>query len=202
MYSKINLILILFFISLLNGFSQDSTRVAKIDSCSQKILFLQTKIDSLEKKIKKGSLELTATEKKIKEKVYAMHSSWEVLSTVKEPKLLLDFFQRNFIVNRVTVNANNTAEVASYDRKTFKEFLKNEIITKEGIRYVFEDVSFLSLEVKNDIYFTTTYKCKLKVYVNDILTTNSSLLVTITGKKTEDKWGIASYSWTDFTYKN
>ena len=205
MSSKISLaVIILYLISIGNGFSQDQGTIKKIDSCYQKIQLLESRIDSLEKENKflnseNSTLVISEAEKLIQNKVYEMHKAWEELSTVGNSIELLKFFRKKYIINRVTINDDNTAEVENYNHKTFKEYIK-KVIADNGVKHVFKDVNFLSTEVKDDTYFTTTYRCILNSYKDDTLVRESSLLVTLTGKKDKDNWGIASYSWINFRY--
>lgn len=143
----------------------------------------------------------TDEENAIHKMVFMMHDSWKSLPKTKNAEEILQYFNPKFMVSRIVIEADNTAQVAKYTHEDFKGYIKNEVIKKKGLSYEFGNVNFLDIEIKEHAYFNVAYKCILRTYQNHKLIETNSLLVTITGKKIDGKWGIASYSWVAFKYR-
>jgi hypothetical protein len=140
---------------------------------------------------------LTDKEKQIQQMVYNMHKDWKRLTVTKDPDLILAYFNDQFAISRITIESNNTAQIARYSQTDFKDYLKR-FSKEKGLSFEFGNVKFLDMKIQNDAYFNVSYKCILRLYKDDKLFESSQLLVTITGKNDNGKWGIASYSWVGF----
>jgi len=140
-------------------------------------------------------------ENAIQKMVFMMHDSWKSLPKTKNAEEILQYFNPKFMVSRISVEADNTAQASRYTHEDFKSYIKNEVIKKKGLSFEFGNVAFLDIEIKEHAYFNVAYKCILRTYQDHKLLETNSLLVTITGKNIEEKWGIASYSWVAFKYR-
>jgi hypothetical protein len=184
----------------------------KSDIFYRKIHLLKKKLTALENEnrllIKENNEFLKKTiipdvnkeERAIQGLVFKMHESWANLVHTGDVKEVLQYFHENLLVSKVSINTDDTASVSSLSRQDFKTYLEETIVNNRGTSIEFADVDFLDIEIKDTIYFNVTYKCLMGSYKNDRLEDTNSLLVTITGKKIDSFWGIASYSWVNFKY--
>jgi len=182
----------------------------------RKIHFLESEIDSLKTQISileqdlKGLPEpispdkpkstLSKGQKEIQDMILAMNSSWVRMHKTRKPKEVLKYFLPRFLVSRIAVEIDNTANAAMYEPNDFAKFLQG-INSQKDLVLEFVDVKFYDIEVKSDLYFSASYKCRLKIYKADKLQYNNSVLVTMTGRKIGKKWKIATYSWVGFKYE-
>jgi len=182
----------------------------------RKIHFLESEIDSLKTQISileqdlKGLPEpispdkpkstLSKSQKQIQNMILDMNSSWVRMHKTGKPKEVLKYFMPRFLVSRIAVEIDNTANAAMYKPNDFAKFLQG-INSQKDLVLEFVNVEFYDIEVKSDLYFSTSYKCKLKIYKTDKLQYNNSVLVTMTGRKIGKKWKIATYSWVGFKYE-
>lgn len=141
---------------------------------------------------------LSKEEKALQGMVFKMHESWIELAKNKDTNALLKYFNPKFLISRIVINADDTANVSQLSHEDFEKYLKSNIIDKEGYSIEFDDVEFLDIQIRKGSYFNVAYKCQMGFYLNDKLLETSSTLVTITGKNIEGKWGISSYSWVSF----
>jgi len=157
-------------------------------------------IDEYNMITKKAKPVLTEQQKALQFMVLKMHDAWADLAKTKNTKPLLNFFNTQYIVSRVSVDTDDTASVLRFTNEDFDDYLKENIIEQEGLSIEFADVNFLDIEVKDNSYFNIVYKCTMGTYRNDRLQGINSILVTITGENIKDVWGISSYSWVNFKY--
>ena len=139
---------------------------------------------------------LTDAEIGIQKMVFKMHDSWNYLPKTKNSDEILQYFNPKFVVSRVSIESDDIAQVTRHSHENFKDIIK-----KKDFSYEFGNVDFLDIEIKGNTYFNVAYKCELRAYQGGELYETSSLLVTITGKNVDDKWGIASFSWVSFKYR-
>ena len=69
---------------------------------------------------------------------------------------------------------------------------------EKGMSTKMGKITFLDTQVKGEI-FTTTFKNSAKVFKNNALISNRSIISTITGRK-QDGWKIGNYSWVSIDY--
>ncbi|WP_152285629.1 hypothetical protein [Flavicella marina] len=143
---------------------------------------------------------ISKAEKAIQNMVFKMHDAWASIAKSKDPKEVLVFFNKKYLINRITIEADDTASVARFSQDDYEEYIRESILSIDGFSVEFADVDFLDIEIKDDAYFNVAYKCVMGSYVNDRLHETNSLLVTITGKNIDGEWGISSYSWVNFKY--
>jgi len=142
---------------------------------------------------------LNKSQKDVQNMILAMNSSWVRMYQTRKPKEVLKYFLPRFLVSRISVEIDNTANAAMYQPNDFAKFLK-DLNNKNDLVLEFADVNFYHIEVKSGTYFNAAYKCKLKIYKGDKLQYDNSVLVTMTGRKLGKKWKIATLSWVGFKY--
>ena len=135
----------------------------------------------------------------IRKMVTDMHVSWKELPERKDPQQILNYFLPEFMTNQIEIDVDNQGHVAGYTHEDYINFLE-EIVSRKRFSVEFGDVSFLDIEVKDHEIFNVAYKCLMRSYKKDELTDTSSVIVTITGRKTEGEWKIANYSVVVFSY--
>jgi len=203
---------------LSNTFSMEESEIADLISDEEiselldqfhysKIHTMQFEIDSLNgviyqlingKNIKTVGNTKEVTE--IHKMIDAMHNSWEELYSTKDPDEILQYFLPNFITNKVFISSENQGRIESHTNADFKKFLKESIKTK-GLSYKFGNIRFLDTEIKDNKYFTVTYKSNLRIYEKAEFVKTNSILVTVTGRFENKEWRIGNYSWVSFQYK-
>ena len=169
------------------------------DSLTSVINGLQVVNEALNKEFEEPPL--SKDEKAIQNMVHQMHASWKNLMSNKDPNEILKYFTPKFSVSRIAVETDNTAQISRFSHVDFRSYLKGEVIGEKGLSYEFGNVHFLSTEIKEDTYFNVAYKCNMRTYKNHKVLEKNSLQVTITGKKVNGIWRIASYSWVAFKYR-
>jgi len=137
----------------------------------------------------------------IREMVANMHVSWKELPERKDPQQILNYFLPNFMTNQIDIDVDNQGHVAGYTHEDYIQYLE-EIVSRKRFSVEFGDVTFLDIEVKDHEIFNVAYKCLLRSYKKDELTDTRSVIVTITGRKTDGEWKIANFSVVAFSYKD
>lgn len=170
-----------------------------IDSLTTQNLGLAKENGILNKANEKPAL--TRQERGIQNMVHHMHKSWIALAKNQDPQEILKYFNDKYLISRITINDDNTASVSRFSHEDFQEYIEKEILGEEGLAVEFSDVNFLDIEIKDNSYFNIAYKCMMGAYKGDRLIETNSLLVSITGKNIDGKWGISSYSWVNFKYQ-
>jgi hypothetical protein len=143
--------------------------------------------------------ELSKEEKEIRQLITRMHNSWQKLIDEKDINEILQYFAPAYITNQVSIYADNSGNIQSYTNKDFPKYLKS-VTKRKGYKNEFSKVRFLDVEIKDHTYFNTVYKCQLKETDNKNKTTTSSIIITVTGKRVDNKWKIGNYSWVNFEY--
>ena len=165
---------------------------------------LSTYINRLEEQMAKAVNKvpvLSADEQAIRQMVASMHVSWKELPELKDPQQILNYFLPQFMTNQIDIDVENQGHVAGYTHEDYNLYLE-EIASRKRFSIEFGDVSFLDIEVKDREFFNVAYKCLLRTYNKDELEDSSSVIVTITGRRTEGEWKIANYSVVTFSYKD
>ena len=137
----------------------------------------------------------------IRQMVANMHVSWKELPELKDPQQILKYFMPTFMTSQIDIDVDNQGHVAAYTHEDYIQYLE-EITSRKRFSVEFGDVTFLDIEVKDHDFFNVAYKCLLRRYKKDELTDTTSVIVTITGRKTEGEWKIANFSVVAFRYKD
>ena len=154
-----------------------------------------TKIVEIEKpepKLSKNEIELRKFSKDV-------IKAWDQLAITQDQKTITHFFLPTYRANRVSIDHDNTAQISIYTEENFDDYI-NWVMKKKKWSYTQENIKFLDIEVKDDLYFNSSFKYKLLTYEKDKLVDVSTMLITITGKKINSEWKIANYSWVRFSY--
>jgi hypothetical protein len=69
---------------------------------------------------------------------------------------------------------------------------------EKGVSIEMEKITFLDTQVKGEI-FTVSVKNQAKVYKNNTVISNRSIISTITGRN-QNGWKIGNYSWVSIDY--
>jgi hypothetical protein len=69
---------------------------------------------------------------------------------------------------------------------------------EKGVSIEMEKITFLDTQVKGEI-FTVSVKNQAKVYKNNTVISNRSIVSTITGRN-QNGWKIGNYSWVSIDY--
>lgn len=178
----------------------------KIHIQKKEIAKLQNENTVLKQEIQKLSKKeanpvLSVAEKAVQKMVFDMHDAWANLAKNKKTDGLMSYFHDQYLVSRISIEADDSASVSRFSHEDFGEYLEETIISVDGLSVEFENVKFLDIEIKDNSYFNVAYKCVMGTYKDDRLQQTNSLMVTITGKNIEGKWGISSYSWVNFVYE-
>ena len=171
---------------------------AIIDSLRQINAGLEDKNQLLaENNNKKKGPALTRNEAAIQEMVKNLKTAFNNIYQDKNPDKILQYFLPSFSTNQVTIDLNNKAEIALFSSEDFKSFLKKQMKEK-GTSSEMGKITFLDTQVKGEI-FTVTFTNKAKVFTNNTLVSNRSLVSTITGRN-QNGWKIGNYSWVSIDY--
>jgi len=138
-------------------------------------------------------------EKEIREMIESMNNSWQKLFETKDENEILQYFAPAYLINQVSIYHDDSGNIQSYTHEEFPKYLKN-IIKRKGYKYEFSNVRFLDIEIKNNTYFNTVYKCQLVEISDKNKKITSSIIITVTGKRMENRWKIGNYSWVNFEY--
>ena len=168
----------------------------EIDALSSQLKLVAKENKRLVGKTKKPPL--SKEEKGVQNMVFKMHKAWVELAETKNTKVLMNYFNPHFLVSRITINADDTAGVSQFSHDDFEEYLQRSIVEEEGLSVEFDAVDFLDIKIRKNSYFNVAYTCDMGTYKNDRLQETSAILVTITGKNIDGRWGISSYSWVSF----
>ncbi len=163
---------------------------------------LETVINGLEQQMAGSGHKLPAPgsdQQAIRKMVANMHVSWKELPERKDPQQILKYFLPKFMTSQIDIDMDNQGNVAGYTHEDYINFLE-EVASRKRFSMEFGDVTFLDIEVKDHEIFNVAYKCLLRSYNKDELTDTSSVIVTITGRKTEGEWKIANYAVVTFRY--
>jgi len=180
------------------GLNELSDANAIIDSLRQKVTDLEAKnLQLAENDNKKKVAAITRNEAAIQEMVKNLKTAFNNIYQDKNPDKILQFFLPSFSTNQVTIDLNNKAEIALFSSEDFKTFLKKQMKQK-GTASEMGKITFLDTQVKGEI-FTVTFKNNAKVFKNNTLVSNRSLVSTITGRN-QDGWKIGNYSWVSIDY--
>ncbi len=183
---------------------QSMLQQSKIHLQQTSIDSLKTVINSLEQQMAGSGhkvLSQGSDQQAIRQMVANMHVSWKELPERKDPQQILNYFLPNFMTNQINIDVDNKGHVASYTHEDYIQYLE-EIVSRKKFSVEFGDVTYLDIEVKDREFFNVAYKCLLRSYKKDELTNTSSILVTVTGRKTDGEWKIANFSMVAFSYKD
>lgn len=168
----------------------------EISQLSSQLRLLEKENQVLKGKNKKPKI--SKAERSLQNMVFKMHEAWIQLTKEKDTEVLMKYFNPHFLISRIAINADDTANVSQFSHDDFGKYLETNILDKDGISIEFDDVEFLDIQTRNNTYFNVAYRCSMGTYKNDKLLETSATLVTITGKNIEGEWGISSYSWVSF----
>ncbi len=153
-----------------------------------------------QKNVEKESI-ISKEEQEIRELVNDLNLAWEKLIETKDENEILKYFAPAYITNQVSVYADNSGNIQTYTNEDFPKYLKSVIKNRKGYKYEFSKVRFLDVEIKDNTYFNTVYKCRFNETSDSGETNINSLIITVTGKKVKNQWKIGNYSWVKFEYK-
>jgi hypothetical protein len=139
----------------------------------------------------------SAAETEIVDFMLRMHTSWEKLVEVKDADEVLQHFAPSFITNQAAVFDDNSGAIRSYSQDGFADYLKS-IIKRKGFSYVFSDINFLDIGIKDNIFFYTVYKCTITRNEKNQEQNTSTLIITATGQRIAGEWKVGNYSWVSF----
>ena len=125
--------------------------------------------------------------------------SWDNLPKTKDTKTVTEFFAKKYRCNRISIDHDNTAQISWHTEKDFDDYIKS-LFLKKGWTFKTTNVKFLDTEIKDDLYFNSTFKYSLDTYKKDKLIDKSNFIVTITGKKIDNEYKIVNYSWVRFSF--
>lgn len=183
------------FTTSLNELSEAN---AIIDSLRQKVADLEARNQQLmENNSKKEVAALTRNGVAVQKMVTDLQKAFNNIYQEKDPDKILQFFLPSFSTNQVSINIDNEAEIALFSAEDFKSFLK-KLMREKGVSIEMEKITFLDTQVKGEI-FTVSVKNQAKVYKNNTVISNRSIISTITGRN-QNGWKIGNYSWVSIDY--
>jgi hypothetical protein len=209
---KNNLSIILVLAVLLPACNTDSTSSEELTTTLHELIDANAIIDSLEQTIaaledanrllatnknKKKVPALTRNEAAVQKMVANLKTAFNNIYQDKNPDIILQFFLPSFSTNQVTIDVNNEAEIALFSAEDFKSFL-NKQMKEKGMSMEMGKIIFLDTQIKGEI-FTVTFKNNAKVFKNNTLLSNRSIVSTITGRN-QGGWKIGNYSWVSIDF--
>ncbi len=148
---------------------------------------------------KKKKVEISKSAKEIQNLSLDIMKSWAKLAKTRDKKIIKRFLLPNYRGNRISIDNDNTAQMSWYTQDNFDEYLR-WMMKHKNWTFEHKNIKFLDIEIKDDLYFNSTYKYLLITSEKGKVVDKSTMMVTITGKKVEGNWKVASYSWIRFSY--
>ena len=172
--------------------NQDLIKI--IDSLTTEINTIKTS-----KNKKAPKVIINKQEKKIRTLISSFLQAWDNLPQTKNTKTVTKFFAKKYRCNRISIDHDNTAQISWHTEKDFNDYIKS-LFFKKGWIFKTTNLKFLDTEIKDDLYFNSTFRYSLTTYKKDELIDKSNFIVTITGKKMDNEYKIVNYSWVRFSF--
>ena len=170
---------------------------------SNRISHLESKLHTTNniknKKAAKSENTINKQEKRIHSLINKFLESWDNLPSSKNTKTVTKFFTSKYRCNRISIDHDNTAQISWHNETNFDQYIKS-IISKNNWTFKTTDIIFLDTEIKDSLYFNSTFKYSFKTYDKNTLVDKSNFIVTITGKKINNEYKIVNYSWVRFSF--
>jgi len=149
--------------------------------------------------INQKKVEISKSAREIQNLSLDIMKSWAELAKTRDKKTITHFLLPNYRGNRISIDNDNTAQMSWYTQDNFDDYL-SWMMKHKNWTFEHKNIKFLDVEIKDNLYFNSTYKYLLITSEKGKVVDKSTMMVTITGKKVEGDWKVASYSWIRFSY--
>jgi hypothetical protein len=182
-----------------NKLTKENTELKqKLDSIETVISTIKTDLTNANDKIAKIKND-NHTDKRIVSLINNLLQSWDNLPTTGKTSTVTKYFAKKYRCNRISIDHDNTAQISWHTEKDFNDYLKS-ITTNKTWTFKTTNLKILDTEIKDNLYFNTSFKYSLDTFDDGKLVDKSNFLVTITGKKINNEFKIVIYSWVRFSY--
>lgn len=190
-------------ISASKGLTPSSAFVIQdVETYSDSLIIIIEQLKLQNTKLKEERKRFNSKEdNEIKEIILALHREIEDLPKKGKPDDVMKLFLPRFSVNQVLIDHENKGHIEGYTHEDYALHLK-DIDKHKGYTIDFYDTEFLELKIKDNKFFNVMYASKIKVFNQGIYESRSDIGVTVTGRKENGVWKIASYSRVQFQYKD